>query len=169
MDSNDDWVVIGRFGRPHGIKGFITVLSFTDPQDNIVFYTDWHAHINHQWQPLKLLNLEMNNKFILTQVEGYPEREGVARLTNIEIAVRREQLPALQEGEYYWHQLQGMRVVNLQGMELGNVAEIMATGANDVLVVVGDQRHLIPYLPGRNIIEINEPQRLITVDWDTDF
>jgi 16S rRNA processing protein RimM len=45
----------------------------------------------------------------------------------------------------------------------------MATGANDVLVVEGEKRHLVPYLPGRFVIDIDTKQRLITVDWDVDF
>ena len=169
MDTNNDWVIIGRFGRPHGIKGLLTVISFTEPRDNISSYTDWHANINHQWQPLKLLHLEMNNKSILTQVEGNQDRDAVARLTNIDIAVKRHQLPSLQQGEYYWHQLVGMRVVTQEGTALGTVTEMMSTGANDVMVVVGEKRHLIPYLPGTAVIEINDTQRLITVDWDVDF
>ena len=169
MDTNKDWVVIGRFGRPHGLKGFVSVISFTEPRDNILRYTHWHGCINTQWQPLKLLHLEMNNKFILAQVDGYQDREKSARLTNIDIAVKREQLPVLQPGEYYWDQLIGMQVVNLQDVLLGSVKEILPTGANDVLVVVGEKRHLIPYLMGRNVLEIDDSQRIITVDWDADF
>ena len=169
MTNDSDWVVIGRFGRPHGIKGLLTVISFTEPRDNILRYTDWHAFLNYQWLPLKLLHLEMNNKFILAQVDGYREREEAARLTNIDIAVKRAQLPVLQEGEYYWHQLIGMQVVTPEGILLGSVSEMLSTGANDVLVVIGEKRHLIPYLPGRSVIEVNDSQRKITVDWDTDF
>ncbi|KTC77826.1 ribosome maturation factor RimM [Legionella brunensis] len=169
MDKVIDWLVIGRFGRPHGIKGFVTVHSFTEPRDNILRYTDWHVYINKQWQPLKLLRVEMNEKSILAQIDGYSEREQVAALTHVEIAVDRKQLPPLKEGEYYWHELIGMQVVNQQGMLLGSVAEIMPTGANDVLVVEGEKRHLIPYLPGQFVSDINSSQRIITVDWDADF
>jgi 16S rRNA processing protein RimM len=169
VDTNSDWVVIGRFGRPHGIKGFITVVSFTEPRDNILRYKNWHAHINQQWQPLKLLHLEMNNKFILAHVNGYLERDEAARLTNVDIAIKREQLPELDQGEYYWHQLVGMQVVTPKGVVLGTVTDIMPTGSNDVLVVVGEKRHLIPYLPGQYVIEINDSERVITVDWDVDF
>lgn len=169
MDKTTDWIVVGRFGRAHGIKGFVTVHSFTDPRDNILRYTDWHAYIGKQWQPLKLLRVEINDKTILAQIEGYHEREQVADLTNIEIAIRREQLPTLKPGEYYWHELIGMNVVNQQGASLGKVVEIMPTGANDVLIVEGEKRHLIPYLPDQFIADINSSQRLITVDWDADF
>ena len=169
MDNNSKWLVIGRFGRPHGIKGFITVVSFTEPRENILNYTHWHIGSNERWQPLNVLQTKVNNKFILAQIEGYTEREHVARLTNVEIGVKREQLQPLQSDEYYWHELVGMNVVTQRGIALGSVSEIMATGSNDVLVVLGERRHLIPYLPDDVILEINPSQRLITVDWDADF
>lgn len=169
MSNQDNWIVVGRFGRPHGIKGFVTVHSFTEPRDNILRYTNWHISVNNQWQPIKLLCAEVQNKSIIAQIEGYPERETVARLTNIEIAVQKEQLEELQPGEYYWHQLIGMKVITTQGDVLGKVAELLPTGSNDVLVVEGEKRHLIPYLPGKFILDINDNQQLITVDWDVDF
>lgn len=163
------WLVIGRFGRPHGIKGFITVVSFTEPRENILNYTHWHIGSKEQWHPLNVLQTKVNNKLILAQIEGYTEREQVARLTNVEIAVKRDQLQPLKSDEYYWHELVGMNVVTQQGIALGSVSEIMATGSNDVLVVLGERRHLIPYLPDDVILEINPSQRLIIVDWDADF
>ncbi len=169
MNNQASWVVIGRFGRPHGIKGFVTVHSFTEPRDNILGYTDWHVFLNNQWQPVNLLCVETHSKAIIALVEGYPERELVARLTNAEIAVQHDQLAKLDPGEYYWHQLIDMKVVNQKGESFGKVIEIMPTGANDVLVVQGEKRHLIPYLPGQFIIDIDNSQRIITVDWDLDF
>ena len=169
MNNQANWVVLGRFGRPHGIKGFVTVHSFTEPRDNILRYTDWHAFLNNQWQPVKLLCIEVHNKTIIAQIEGYPDRELVSRLTNIEIAVQKEQLAELEPGEYYWHQLVGMKVINQQGIPFGVVTEVMPTGSNDVLVVQGEKRHLIPYLPGQFIMDINDTEKVITVDWDVDF
>lgn len=169
-EVNQDWLVIGRFGRPHGIKGMITVLPFTEPRENILDYTQWHAHINNQWQPLNVLKTSINNKSILAQIEGYPEREQVAQLTNVDIAVNRNQLQPLNPDEYYWHELIGLQVINQEGTMMGMVSEIIPTGSNDVLIVTGDnQRHLIPYLPNDVILEVNLKKQLITVDWDSDF
>jgi 16S rRNA processing protein RimM len=169
VDKSTDWVIVGRFGRAHGIKGFVTVHSFTDPRENILRYTDWHAYIDKCWQPLKILHLEVNNKSILAQIEGYREREHVANLTNVEIAISRAQLPSLNVGEYYWHQLVGLEVIDQQDRSLGKVVEIMPTGANDVLVVEGEKRHLIPYLPGQFVVDVDLIQKRIKVDWDMDF
>lgn len=169
MNVLSSWVVVGRFGRPHGIKGFVTVHSFTEPRDNILKYTDWHAFLNKKWQPIKVVCVEVHNKAIIAQIEGYPERELVAQLTNVEIAVYQNQLASLEPGEYYWHQLIGMKVINQKGQSFGIVSEILPTGANDVLIVQGDKRHLIPYLLGQFVIDIDVNQQIITVDWDMDF
>lgn len=169
MDKNTDWIVVGRFGRPHGIKGFITIHSFTEPRDNILSYTDWHAYIAKQWQPLKIEQIETTNKSILAKIEGFHEREHLSSLTNVDLAISRTQLPSLTQGEYYWHQLVGMQVTNQQGIVFGKVTEIMPTGSNDVLVIEGERRHLIPYLPGQFIIDVDMDKNLISVDWDMDF
>ncbi len=169
MNKTLDWVVLGRFGRVHGIKGFIRVHSFTEPPEGILGYTVWHAFIANQWQLIKLVRTELTNKALLVQVEGYDEREQIAQLTNKEIAIERSQLPSLKPGEYYWHELIGMQVVNQENNILGNVGEILPTGANDVLVVSGDKRYLIPYLPQQTIVSINSNLRLITVDWGLDY
>jgi 16S rRNA processing protein RimM len=169
VSNQDNWIVVGRFGRPHGVKGSVTVHSFTEPPDNILRYPVWYAFINNQWQPIRLLQAEMQNKYIIAQIEGYPEREMVAQLTNVDIAVPQNQLEELEAGEYYWYQLIGMKVVNSEGDLFGEVTEILPTGSNDVLVVEGKKRHLIPYLPGQFILEINSKERLITVDWEMDF
>lgn len=169
MDSHTDWVVIGRFGRPHGIKGYTTVISFTEPRENILHYPDWYGYINKLWQPIRILHIEVTHKHILAQIESYSLREQVAALTNIDIAIQKEKLPALSAGEYYWHELVGMHVVTKDGVTLGRVTEIMPTGSNDVLVVVGEKRHLIPYLMNTFVLSINDSLRSITVDWDVDF
>ena len=169
MGIQGHWIVMGRFGRPHGVKGFVTVHSFAEPRENILRYTDWHIFIKNKWEPIKLLSAEVHNKSIIAQMEGYLGRELAAQLTNIEIGVQGSQLQALGLDEYYWHQLIGMKVINSQGFSYGQVVEIMPTGSHDILVIHGDKRHLIPYLLGKFILDINLAQQIITVAWDPDF
>jgi 16S rRNA processing protein RimM len=160
---------VGRFGRPHGIKGLITVHAFTEPRDNILQYPDWHMLIKGSAQSLKINHIESNNKHILASVSGYDTRETVALLTNVDIVVDKKHLPALADDEFYWHELIGMQVTNKAGVDLGLVTEILETGTNDVLVVEGVKKHLIPYLPDRHVISIDKIQSRILVDWDEDF
>ena len=164
-----DHIVVGRFGRPHGIRGYITVHAFAEPRDNILSYPQWFTQIGHQWTPLKLLDTESRLQTVVVLVEGYPTREAVAGLTNLEIAVPAEALPALPKGEYYWRELMGMTVVNVAGEVMGVVTEMMATGAHDILVVTGKKRHLIPYRLGAVVLDVCEAKGQITVDWDDSY
>ncbi|KTD49682.1 16S rRNA processing protein RimM [Legionella quinlivanii] len=169
MSDLTDWIIVGRFGRVHGIKGLITVHSFTEPRNNILDYADWHISIAKQWQPVELSQVELSDKHILVRVKGYNEREEAAKLTNVEIAISSKQLPVLEPDEFYWHQLVGLKVINQSNELLGTVSEVIATGSNDVLIVNGERRHLIPYLPGHYVIKVDLSQQQILVDWDADF
>ena len=86
-----------------------------------------------------------------------------------EIAVPREQLPELAENEYYWSDLQGLTVVNLDGIELGEVSHLFETGANPVVVVKGERERLIPYIWGQAIRDVDLQAGRMIVDWDPDF
>lgn len=167
IDSN--WVVVGRFGRVHGIKGLISVVSFTEPRENILNYADWHIKKQGQWQSIKHTDDEVTEKHVLTKIAGYASREDVANLTNLDIAIRKEELPKLNVDEYYWHDLIGMTVVHKNGTVFGRVHEMIATGSNDVFIVQGEQRYLIPYLIDDVVINIDKENRVITVNWDLDY
>ena len=65
--------------------------------------------------------------------------------------------------------LEGLRVVNLQGVDLGVVSHLFETGANDVLVVKGERERLIPYTMGEAIREVDLAAGRMVVDWDSDF
>lgn len=169
MKNSSDWVVVGRLGRPHGVKGLISVYSFTEPRHNILSYPDWYVFINGHRTVLKRLSAEEHTRFIVALLDGYPGREQVGLLTNLEIAVPASQLPELGSGEYYWHQLIGMTVMNTKGELLGTVTDMIATGSNDVLVVTGESRHLIPYRYGVVVLDVSDHKRQITVDWDSDY
>lgn len=161
-----DWVCIGKFGRVHGVNGHIKIYSFTDPMDNFILYEPKYACIENQWQKINFEDVIVKNKFILAKVKNYNSREEIAKLVNVDIAIKDEQLPKL-TNEYYWHQLIGLKVVNQENTLLGTVSEIMPTGSNDVLVVTGsNKRHLIPYRP-EVIIKIDNNE--IVVDWDSEF
>jgi 16S rRNA processing protein RimM len=168
--SNDNkWVFVGRFGRPHGVKGYIRVHSFTEPKTNLLTYSNWHTQLKGHWQPLKRLVTEEHNRFFVVLLEAYADREKVAELTNLDIAINANQLPRLEAGEFYWRHLVGMTVKNIEDVVLGTVSEVISTGANDVLVVTGDTRQLIPFLYGVVVLDVNEITRQIRVDWDNEY
>lgn len=170
MSTNkSDWVVVGRFGRPHGIKGLITAFSYTEPYENLLEYHPWYVETDSGYARLPVKKTSISPKGILVAIEGYDDRDSVAIYKNKAIAVKATQLPELSADAFYWHDLIGMRVVNHDGTLLGTVTEIMPTGSNDVLVVEGENRYLIPYLPDEVIVHINLDEGHIDVDWDVNF
>lgn len=165
MENN--WVVIGKFGRVHGIKGLITVQSFTDPADNILSYQPWHIKIKHKWCPIGIHHTQIAGNKIIVQVERYMTREEASLLTNLEIAVSRDMLPSLEQDDtYYHHDLVGLQVLNKKQEKLGTITEIMATGANDVIVVQGKMRILIPFVWHHFVLNIDMSKKQMIVDWD---
>jgi|TARA_R110002126_G_scaffold110918_1_gene248303 16S rRNA processing protein RimM len=162
-------VVVGKFGRPQGIKGLVRVTSFTEPRENVLDYPHWFMQVRGVWHEIKHTHDSIMPQHLVTRIDGYTTREQVAELTNAPIAVSKKALPPLKSGEFYWHQLVGMQVVHEQGLVLGTVESLFATGSNDVLVVVGEKRRLIPYLMDDVIQTINTDSGIITVCWDVDF
>ncbi len=169
MSNQLDWVVIGRFGRPQGLKGFIRVISFTEPEQSIFEYSPWYRFHDGQWLPIELESPVKQNNTLLVKVPGYAQREQLATLTHTEIWVTSAQLPILADGEYYWQDMLHMQVSTQTGTVLGEVTSLLSTGSNDVLVVCGKKRHLIPYVKGIYILSIDPVKRNIVVDWDEEF
>jgi|JI102314A1RNA_FD_contig_121_223138_length_7018_multi_3_in_0_out_0_7 16S rRNA processing protein RimM len=164
-------IVIGRIGRPYGIKGWMRLISYTQPIENIQSYTQWHIQINHQWQSLDRENIQIkfNPKgyFHIKFVDcNTPEQASL--YNHALIAVDREEFPELAKGEYYWSDLEGLVVMNKAGIVLGKVSHLFSTGANDVLVVKGDRERLIPYTEDV-VLEVDLPKGEISVDWDETF
>lgn len=169
VTKEHDWIVVGKFGRPQGLQGLVRVFSFTQPLGNLYDYAPWHAEIAGHLKCLELLELKKNAKFGLVRVAGFASRELAEILTNVEILVAKNILPTLNEGEYYWHELVGMTVKNTSGVVLGEVRDMLATGANDVMIVEGEKERLIPYVYTEFVVKVDNDSNLITVKWDEDF
>ena len=162
-------IIIGRFGKAHGIKGWIRVISFTDPNENILQYHPWHIKKNNQWQQLNPEDTKQHSKDIIIKLPHINDRDIAKTYTNLEIFTNHDQLPKLPKNEYYWSDLEGLTVIDKSGTKLGIVDHLIATGANDVLIVntTYKQPLLIPYLDDV-IIDINLNKKTITVDWEPD-
>jgi 16S rRNA processing protein RimM len=173
MDPIDP-VTVGRITTVHGVRGWVKVHSFTEPEDNIVSYRRWWLKMPEGWRQLEIDQHRGSAKGLLVHLKGVDDRD-VARLyCQRDIVVEKAEMPELAAGEYYWHQLEGLSVVTTEGIRLGRVDKLMETGANDVLVVVGDvdsldrQERLIPYVE-QFVLDVDLNARQIEVDWDPEF
>jgi len=166
----DDFVILGRVSGLHGVRGWIKVFAETRERDAILKFDPWYLRIAGNWQAHRLLEGRVQGKgVVVARLEGVEDRDQARSLIGTDIAVRREQLPKPGRGEYYWIDLEGLKVTNLEGVELGTVSHLFETGANDVLVVTdGERERLIPFTKDA-VKKVDLESRSMQVDWDPDF
>lgn len=167
-DGSNRLVTLGRISGLHGVQGWLKIFSDTRPRENILNYSPWYLQRGQDWEKWTLEKGRRQGKLVVAKLQGCNDRESARKLMDSVIAVHRSQLPAAQD-QYYWADLEGLRVVTVQGVELGSVSHLFETGANDVLVVRGDRERLLPWIWKQVIQDVDLAQGCITVDWDPEF
>jgi len=169
-------VTLGKVGAVYGIKGWLKIHSFTDDQEAILDYFPWSLKLGNKIQSVEITDWRKHNNGLVVKVAGIDDRDVAQKLVGAEIFVSEDALSDLPEGEFYWRDLIGMSVVTDKGYDLGQVSDIMETGANDVLVVkanlkdgFGKKERLIPYLIDQVILSVSTENKQICVDWDPGF
>ena len=175
MATATELLLVGRIGAAHGIKGWVKLNSFTDPLDNILQYQPWTLRGPDGERTVKVTGSRMQGKSLVVQLDGESDRtRAEALFCGRDILVPANALPVLEEDEFYWRDLIGLRVCHKDGRDLGKLTSMMETGANDVLVVRGDgssidtRERLIPWLPDDVVLNVDTAAGVITVDWDTE-
>lgn len=168
MPGPADAILMGRVAGLFGVKGWVKVHSYTRPREAILDYDAWQLKIAGDWREFEVAEGRMQGAGVIARLKGIEDRDAAARLVGVDIAIDRPQLPALKRGEVYWADLEGMKVINLDGVEFGTVSYLFETGANDVMVVQGERERLLPYIASV-IREVDLANRTVRVDWDKDF
>ena len=158
---------MGKFGKPFGVQGWIKVISYADPVEQLLNYLDWYyqTSTNSDWQPIEIDEKKAQGKGLVVHIKGYDAPEAVNIYTNALIAIDRAQLPDLAADEYYWCDLEGLAVINQQGETLGTIDYLFATVSNDVIVVKGKKLHYIPYIQQDFVIEVSLEKKQMIVNW----
>ena len=162
-------VIIGRVAGVYGVRGWIKVLSATEPPEAILDYPSWQVGSGSQWRPMALVEGRRHGKGILAHLASCDDRDVARTLVGAEIAVPRNEMPDPGPNQFYWADLEGLTVRTVAGVELGSVDHLIETGANDVLVVKGERERLIPYVWGQVVTDVDLEQGMMTVDWDSEF
>jgi 16S rRNA processing protein RimM len=137
-----DLIEIARVTGPKGLKGKMWITPYGDSFERFRHYS--HLRIGKQGEPRKVLSLFRHKGKYLASLEGITDIEQVEDIRGESLYISREQLEPLGEDEYYWHDLIGMTVVDMEGRELGTVVKIFSTGSNDVYVVDPVKQYYIP-------------------------
>ena len=143
----------------------------------MVRYSPWYLRQDGQEVIQQVISGQAHGDGVVVSLAGIDSRDAAAALVGAEIEIDRSTMgpelgsgrgPAT-SGEFFWVDLQGMEVRTRTGISLGFVEQLFETGANDVMIVVGTGRHLIPFLYGSVVQTVDAERRVITVDWDPDF
>ncbi|MDT8320758.1 MAG: ribosome maturation factor RimM [Xanthomonadales bacterium] len=160
-------VLVGHVSGVQGLKGWVRVHSLTDPREAIWEYQPWLLGV--ELEAVHILQARKHGKHLLVLLENIDGREQAEALIGQSIAVYRDELPELGEDEFYWLDLIGLAVQLDDGRELGVIDRMLATGANDVMVVRGDKERLIPFVTGQYVKKVDLEAGAVVVDWDPEF
>lgn len=129
--TDKNFIIIGKIGKPHGIKGDIRVYPLTDFPDRFAKLTT--AYIDEL--PVKIESVQHHNGVLIMHIQNFDSREKSAALTGKFLQVPREEAAPLSAGEYYTFDIIGLAVYDEKNTKLGTVTNVLKTGSNDVYVV----------------------------------
>lgn len=161
-------VVLGKIVGVFGVKGRVKIFSDTRPREQIFEYSPWLLDSQDKHSEVVVLKGSVQGKGLIAHLKGVDDRNAAEKLIGSVISYPQEKMPELVAGEYYWSQLEGVQVINQDDIELGSVVYLFETGANDVMVVQGERKHLIPYTRDA-VLDVDLVQNRMRVDWDPEF
>ncbi len=201
--TEGDRILVGKVVGFFGLKGWVNILSHTEPKDNIFSYKTWwlkdSSKKSSAWIKQEAFKTKLQTKGLLALFDGIQDRTQAEVFKGYEIYIDNDQLESLPEGEFYWKDLIGLSVVNDSGFQFGQVVDMLATGANDVLIVHGKETDakvlakrekdllkkksdsnntkakldlketLIPYIWDQVIKQVDLEKKQILVAWDEDY
>ncbi|MFN2194974.1 MAG: ribosome maturation factor RimM [Anaerolineales bacterium] len=156
------FLAVGQLRRPHGVRGEMTMVLYTEFPERL--QPGKQVFIGERHKPVKISRQRWHRDMLLIAFDEYPDRNSIEVLRNQTVYVSVDQLPELPEGEFYQYELVDLQVFTEEGEHIGNVVEILETGANDVLILEtdGEQEILLPYID-EVVREIDLDRGIITV------
>jgi len=156
------FLVIGKLRRPHGVHGEMIMELMTDFPERIK--PGKTVYVGEEYRSLKISGVRPYHNALLIRFEEFLECESVGLLRNQLVYVKTTELPELGEGEYYFHQLIGMAVIDEKGQPVGTLEEILETGANDVyLIRAPDGNEVLVPAVEAFILGVDLESRIITI------
>jgi 16S rRNA processing protein RimM len=159
---------MGRMLGPFGIKGWVKVQTYTETPASLLAYPEWWIGTDTAWRKYRIEQAQVQTAGLIAKPACCDDRDAAMRLRGQQVAIPRSAFPEAGANEFYWGDLVGLKVVNVQGEGLGTVSEVFETGANDVLVVQGERERLIPFVEAI-VQQVDLPNRVIRVDWGADY
>ncbi len=166
-------VVLGRVSAAFGVRGWVKIEPYADEPLAWCQMARWwigHDAVDPGWRSVDLAGCREHGRGLVARFEGVEDRKAAEALKGMLLAAPREALPPTEEKEFYWADLIGLQVVNRQGERLGKVAELISTGAHEVLRVLSEAgtERLLPFIE-QVVEEVDLENRIVRVAWELDW
>ena len=172
MRSSDRKILLGKLGKPHGVKGFLYIHYYGEDPNKLY---DYEGLLLDDGTLVKVDKLLLQKDRVILKFLETNSRNDAEKLRYKELFIKEDSLPVLENNQAYYFELEGLNVKNLDNVDLGRVKEILETNANDVLVIeptkssVDEKERLVPYLKDNVVKEINKTDKTILIDWSEDY
>ncbi|SIT40156.1 Ribosome maturation factor RimM [Paraburkholderia ribeironis] len=176
-----DAVEVGAIVDAYGLKGWVKVAAHADAGrggDALLSAERWWLLKGHERKSAPSLQAKTHGDSVVAHLGGVTDRDVAQALRGSRVYIRRSEFPALKADEFYWVDLLGLDVVNIAGVNLGKVADMIDNGAHSVMRIeypatdkngkpVAGER-LIPFV-GVFVKTVDQAAKQIIVEWEADY
>ncbi|AOJ02548.1 MULTISPECIES: ribosome maturation factor RimM [Burkholderia] len=177
----DDAVEVGAVVDAYGLKGWVKLAAHAGAGrggDALLEARDWWLQKGAERKFARITQAKLHGDAIVAHPAGSADRDAALALRGFRVFVRRDDFPALADGEFYWVDLIGLDVVNEAGVALGKIADMIDNGVHSIMrveypttgkdgrPVVGER--LIPFV-GVYVKAVEQAAGRIVVDWEADY
>lgn len=160
----EDYFQVGIITSPHGVRGEVKVFPTTDDNSRFKKLKECFIEYKTEMMPAKATGCKFFKNMVILKFEGFDNKNDVEKLRQCKIYVDREHAVGLSDDEYFVADLLGIRVVDENDNELGELKDVIETGANDVYIVSDEDGNekLIPAIK-ECILDVNVNDRVMRV------
>jgi 16S rRNA processing protein RimM len=172
----DDLVLVGHVTGAYGIKGWVRIRPYSADADAMLHAKTWWVD-KPDLRDVDMMHAKNHGEDVVAQLMGVADREAAEAMKGAAVQIRRSHFPPLSDDEFYWVDLIGLAVENLQGESLGTIHDLMDNGAHPILRVIPapvpgsgkePQEMLIPFVD-QFVKSVDQAAKKITVDWGLDY
>ena len=176
-DLPADAIEVGRIVDAWGIKGWFKVQPHSAQPEALFSSKRWFLQLPGaaagQAFRLAIREAKEHSDYVVASSTGVPDRNAAEALRGARVLVPRSSFPTAGDDEYYWVDLIGLAVVNREGIALGHVRELLATGPQTTLVLASEEdgkpvERMVPFVSAF-VESVDLSSRLIKVDWQPDY
>lgn len=155
------FIKAARIGAPFGLQGGLHLYPYSEQRDHLLEVPSFYYQEGTSYLPIKINSIKLHSNHLRVFLEPLPDRTAAEKWVQKDLFVKAQELPALEEGSYYWHQLEGLQIKTLAGSDLGIVKSLYSNGPQDIIVTSLDEQ--IPFIMGQTIARVELAQKILYV------